>query len=92
LKTMGDNKKHQILVGFALETQNEMENAKAKLEKKNLDMIVLNSLRVEGAGFRKDTNKIKIITKSNIIEFDLKSKKEVAQDILDTITNRFYTK
>jgi phosphopantothenoylcysteine decarboxylase/phosphopantothenate--cysteine ligase len=89
---MGDNKKHQILVGFALETQNEMENAKAKLEKKNLDMIVLNSLRVEGAGFRKDTNKIKIITKSNIIEFDLKSKKEVAQDILDTITNRFYTK
>ena len=60
LKTMGEKKTHQFLVGFALETQNEEENAKSKLQKKNLDMIVLNSLRDEGAGFKSDTNKIKI--------------------------------
>ena len=60
LKTMGEKKTHQFLVGFALETQNEEENAKSKLQKKNLDMIVLNSLRDEGAGFQKDTNKVKI--------------------------------
>ena len=59
LKTMGEKKTHQFLVGFALETQNEEENAKSKLQKKNLDMIVLNSLRDEGAGFQKDTNKVK---------------------------------
>ncbi|MGC4128238.1 MAG: bifunctional phosphopantothenoylcysteine decarboxylase/phosphopantothenate--cysteine ligase CoaBC [Bergeyella sp.] len=83
LKTMGERKSKQILAGFALETNNEEENAKSKLEKKNLDMIVLNSLRDEGAGFRKDTNKIKIITKTEVKEFGLKSKNEVAGDILD---------
>lgn len=83
LKTMGEKKTHQFLVGFALETQNEEENAKAKLEKKNLDMIVLNSLRDEGAGFKNDTNKIKIFTKTDTIEFELKSKENVAKDILD---------
>lgn len=85
LKTMGEKKTHQFLVGFALETQNEEENAKGKLEKKNLDMIVLNSLRDEGAGFKNDTNKIKIFTKTGKKEFDLKSKDEVAVDILDFV-------
>ncbi|MGK6343221.1 bifunctional phosphopantothenoylcysteine decarboxylase/phosphopantothenate--cysteine ligase CoaBC [Chryseobacterium sp. DT-3] len=85
LKTMGEKKTHQFLVGFALETQNEEENAKGKLEKKNLDMIVLNSLRDEGAGFKNDTNKIKIFTKTEKKEFDLKSKDEVAADILDFV-------
>lgn len=85
LKTMGEKKTHQFLVGFALETQNEEENAKGKLEKKNLDMIVLNSLRDEGAGFKNDTNKIKIFTKTGKKEFDLKSKDEVAADILDFV-------
>ena len=83
LKTMGERKTRQFLVGFALETQNEEENAKAKLEKKNLDMIVLNSLRDEGAGFKNDTNKIKIFTRTEKKAFDLKSKEEVDKDILD---------
>lgn len=85
LKTMGDKKDKQFLVGFALETQNEEENAKGKLQKKNLDMIVLNSLRDEGAGFKNDTNKIKIFTKTEMKEFTLKSKDEVATDILNFI-------
>ncbi|MDN5577727.1 MAG: bifunctional phosphopantothenoylcysteine decarboxylase/phosphopantothenate--cysteine ligase CoaBC [Chryseobacterium sp.] len=85
LKTMGDKKDKQFLVGFALETQNEEENAKGKLQKKNLDMIVLNSLREEGAGFKNDTNKIKIFTKTEMKEFTLKSKDEVATDILNCI-------
>ena len=85
LKTMGERKTHQFLVGFALETQNEEENAKIKLQKKNLDMIVLNSLRDEGAGFQKDTNKVKILTHSEQKEFSLKSKGEVAKDILDFV-------
>ena len=85
LKTMGEKKTHQFLVGFALETQNEEENAKNKLQKKNLDMIVLNSLRDEGAGFQKDTNKVKILTHSEQKEFSLKSKDEVAKDILDFV-------
>lgn len=85
LLEMGLQKKHQFLVGFALETENEELNAKGKLEKKNLDMIVLNSLRDKGAGFAGDTNKIKLITENNIQEFDLKSKADVAKDILDGI-------
>ena len=85
LKTMGEQKTKQFLVGFALETQNEEENAKGKLQKKNLDMIVLNSLRDEGAGFKAATNKIKIITNSSITEFPLKSKEEVAKDILNFV-------
>ena len=88
LKTMGEKKSHQFLVGFALETQNEEENAKGKLEKKNLDMIVLNSLKDEGAGFQKDTNKIKILTKTEQKEFHLKSKDEVAKDILDFVEEK----
>ncbi|QDP85133.1 bifunctional phosphopantothenoylcysteine decarboxylase/phosphopantothenate--cysteine ligase CoaBC [Chryseobacterium sp. SNU WT5] len=85
LKTMGERKTTQFLVGFALETQNEEENAKGKLHKKNLDMIVLNSLKDEGAGFKGATNKIKIITESTLNEFSLKSKKEVAKDILNFV-------
>ena len=85
LKTMGEKKSKQFLVGFALETQNEEENAKGKLQKKNLDMIVLNSLRDEGAGFKGTTNKIKIITETTVTEFPLKSKNEVAKDILNFI-------
>ncbi len=88
LKTLGDQKNHQFMVGFALETQNEEENAKAKLLKKNLDMIVLNSLRDEGAGFGGDTNKIKIITKTEELVFPQKTKNEVAKDILDAIEMR----
>lgn len=88
LKTMGEQKKHQFLVGFALETQNEEENALGKLHKKNLDMIVLNSLRDEGAGFKNDTNKIKIFTEKEKKEFDLKSKDSVAKDILDFLENQ----
>ena len=88
LKTMGEKKSHHFLVGFALETQNEEENAKGKLEKKNLDMIVLNSLKDEGAGFQKDTNKIKILTKTEQKEFHLKSKDEVAKDILDFVEEK----
>jgi len=88
LKTMGEKKTHQFLVGFALETQNEEENAKGKLEKKNLDMIVLNSLRDEGAGFKNDTNKIRIFTKTEKKEFDLKSKYDVAKDILNFVESQ----
>lgn len=92
LKTMGEKKKNQFLVGFALETQNEEENAKDKLVKKNLDIIVLNSLRDEGAGFKNDTNKIKIITQNQIQEFSLKSKDEVARDILNVVEKSFNLK
>ncbi len=74
----------QILVGFALETNNEMENAIGKLKRKNLDFIVLNSLNDQGAGFATDTNKISIIDKNNkITNFELKPKNKVALDIVD---------
>jgi len=85
LKYLGEEKKHQILIGFALETNNEEVNAKSKLKRKNLDFIVLNSLKDKGAGFKKDTNKIKIITNSEIIRFETKSKTDVARDIFDHI-------
>ncbi|MBS1686691.1 MAG: phosphopantothenoylcysteine decarboxylase [Bacteroidetes bacterium] len=76
----------QVCVGFALETDNELANATSKLEKKNLDMIVLNSLKDEGAGFQHDTNKITIVDKKgNVVTFDLKAKSDVASDILDYI-------
>jgi phosphopantothenoylcysteine decarboxylase/phosphopantothenate--cysteine ligase len=79
-------KKDQILVGFALETDNEYENACAKLKKKNLDLIVLNSLNDTGAGFSYDTNKISIIdSNNNITKFELKPKKEIASDIINEL-------
>ena len=74
------------VVGFALETDNELANAQSKLEKKNFDLIVLNSLQDKGAGFHFDTNKITILGKDNKIrKFELKSKPAVAEDILDEI-------
>ena len=87
LKQLGEQKnKDQIIVGFALETNNEKENALSKLEKKNIDLIVLNSLNDEGAGFGTDTNKIAIFDKhGNEFHFEKKSKKLVAKDIVNTI-------
>jgi phosphopantothenoylcysteine decarboxylase/phosphopantothenate--cysteine ligase len=77
----------QLTVGFALETDNEESNAQQKLEKKNLDFIVLNSVKDEGAGFGFDTNKITIIDKQgNVTKFDLKSKLEAAKDIVNYIS------
>ena len=81
-----DKKDHQIIVGFALETQNEIENAELKLDKKNVDFIVLNSLNDNGAGFGYDTNKITIIDRgNNPKKFELKSKKAVAIDIVNEV-------
>ena len=86
LKYLGENKKdNQFLCGFSMETSNLIENSKLKLEKKNLDMIVANNLKEEGAGFAKDTNKVSIITKENIIQTEVLSKKKVAHKILDEI-------
>ena len=86
LEISQEKKENQILVGFALETENELENAKEKLINKNLDMIVLNSLNDKGAGFGYDSNKITIIEKDNKIEeFELKHKREVAKDIISKI-------
>ncbi len=85
LATLGKKKTHQKLIGFALETNNELEHAKGKLERKNLDFIVLNSMNDKGAGFKSDTNKISIVTKDEVKTFDLKSKTEVAKDILKEI-------
>ena len=77
------------MVGFALETENELENAKLKLTKKNLDAIVLNSLNDTGAGFGTSTNKITFVDKNfQIISFELKNKAEVAQDIFTEICKR----
>ena len=76
-------KKKQVLVGFALETDNEQKNAKEKMERKNFDFIVLNSLQDKGAGFRVDTNKVTIIGRHNdLTAYDIKSKREVAEDII----------
>ncbi len=80
--------KKQLLIGFALETENETANAKEKIKKKNLDLIVLNSLNDKGAGFKTNTNKITIIDKNNkITKFELKSKEEVAKDIVKAVLN-----
>jgi len=90
LTELGSKKKPgQILVGFALETNNELDNAKAKLKNKNLDLIVLNSLQDEGAGFGTDTNKISIIDKDGgVTPYATKPKKEVAEDIVAFIISR----
>ncbi len=86
LKSIGEIKTHQFLVGFALETNDEVANAKAKLKSKNLDLIVLNSLNDKGAGFGGSTNRVTFITSSSKpLEFDLKSKTEVAQDLVQYI-------
>ena len=86
LADMGKAKKDQFLVGFALETNNEIENAKSKLVQKNLDLVVMNSLNDDGACFESDTNKVTIFSKDNKMhKFELKSKQDVANDIVDLI-------
>ncbi len=86
LASLGTIKKKQLLVGFALETNNELENAIKKLKSKNLDLIVLNSLNDKGAGFGLTTNKVTIIDKNeNITNYSLKSKSEVAKDLMNVI-------
>ena len=85
-ETLGSRKKNQLIVGFALETENELTNAKDKIQKKNFDFIVINSLKDQGAGFGYDTNKISIVNRENAVKsFELKSKKEVARDIVNEI-------
>ncbi len=89
LASVGKIKENQFLIGFALETNNELENAKSKLKRKNLDLIVLNSLQDKGAGFKGNTNKITLIDKNeNITSFELKSKSEVAEDIFKEIIKK----
>ncbi len=87
--TLGKKKQeHQLTVGFALETDNMLEHAKDKLINKNLDFIVLNSLSNEHVPFGADTNKITILEDNNSWQFELKSKEEVAQDILNHLINK----
>lgn len=90
LKYLGQHKPEgQFLVGFALETQNEVENAKGKLERKNLDLIVLNSLREKGAGFGASTNKVTLLHRNGQVDrCELKGKMEVAKDIWQSILNQ----
>lgn len=90
--TLGKHKKKgQLIVGFALETENELTNAQNKIKKKNFDLIVLNSLKDKGAGFGHDTNKVTIIdAMGKLSEFGLKSKKEVAKDIVNEILDRIH--
>ena len=86
LASLGEIKTRQFLIGFALETENEIEHAKQKIQKKNLDLIVLNSLNDSGAGFGKPTNKVTFIDKNFLVEpMELKSKEAVAQDIVNKI-------
>ena len=86
LASLGAIKTKQYLVGFALETNNELENAKEKLKRKNLNLIVLNSLNDVGAGFKSDTNKVTFIDEDNtVMEYQLKSKAAVATDLLNKI-------
>lgn len=91
-KALGQTKREdQRLVGFALETNDENEHAREKLASKNLDFIVLNSLRDAGAGFGHDTNKVTIISPRSQTEYELKSKREVARDIIDTIATSAFS-
>jgi len=90
LASLGEKKKAQFLIGFARESENEIENAKAKIVKKNLDLIVLNSLNDEGAGFGKATNKVTFIDKDfNEEPMELKTKEAVAQDIINKIKRHY---
>jgi phosphopantothenoylcysteine decarboxylase/phosphopantothenate--cysteine ligase len=90
LASLGEIRENQFLIGFALETENEIDNAKSKIQKKNLDLIVLNSLQDEGAGFGKPTNKITFIDKDFKVEsVELKPKEEVADDILNKVVDHF---
>lgn len=89
LKYLGENRtKEQFLCGFSMETENMLENSKKKLAKKNLDMVVANNLKVEGAGFGVDTNVVTLITKEDVKELPCMTKEEVAIAILDTIRKK----
>lgn len=91
LRSLGEAKSNQFLVGFALETNDELANAKGKLRSKNLDLIVLNSLQDEGAGFGVSTNKVTFITSTDkVIEHELKPKAEVAQDLMQQILKQLH--
>lgn len=91
LKTLSAGKTKQVVIGFALETDNEAANAAKKLQQKGLDMIVLNSMNDSGAGFKHDTNKITILDKyGNQTNFELKSKQAVANDIVNYIINNLH--
>ena len=86
LKFLGENKKEgQFICGFSMETENMLENSRAKLDKKNADMIVANSLKTEGAGFGTDTNVVTLITRDKVKEYEMMSKNDVADAILDAI-------
>jgi phosphopantothenoylcysteine decarboxylase/phosphopantothenate--cysteine ligase len=85
LASLGKIKDHQLLIGFALETDNELENARKKLKRKKADLIVLNSLKDEGAGFDVDTNKVYLVEKDSHTELKLMPKSEVAQKIVEKI-------
>lgn len=88
LKYLGENKKeNQFICGFSMETENLLENSKKKLEKKNVDMIVANNVKVDGAGFGVDTNVVTLITKDGYKELPQMSKEDVAAAILDAIIN-----
>ena len=88
LKYLGEHKREgQFLCGFSMETQNMIENSRAKLEKKNLDMICANNLKVEGAGFKTDTNILTLITKNEEVSLDMMSKEDAAGVILDKVLN-----
>jgi len=88
LKALGERKTRQFLCGFSMETQNMLENSRKKLEKKNLDMIVANNLKVAGAGFGTDTNIVTMITKDSVKELEIMSKDAVSDAILDEIAAR----
>ncbi|EGV42381.1 bifunctional phosphopantothenoylcysteine decarboxylase/phosphopantothenate--cysteine ligase CoaBC [Bizionia argentinensis JUB59] len=91
LASLGAIKENQFLVGFALETNNEIENAKGKLKAKNLNLIVLNSLKDKGAGFKSNTNKVTLIdNQGTLTTYDLKSKEDVAVDILNVIIKQLH--
>lgn len=93
LKYLGEHKRgNQFLCGFSMETENMLENSKAKLEKKNLDMIVANNVKQAGAGFGTDTNIVTLITKDDSMELPVMSKDEVAEQLMNTIISRISLK
>jgi len=89
IKYLGEHKKEgQVICGFSMETKDMLENSSAKLVKKNMDMIVANNVKDEGAGFAVDTNKVVMITKDGMKDLPLMSKEEVADNLLTEIMER----
>ncbi len=92
LQFLGENRKEgQFICGFSMETEHLVENSRAKLEKKHVDMIAANNLKQEGAGFGTDTNVVTLITKDECMELPMMSKEDVAKHIIDTIQNLCFT-